>query len=245
MAISELDYLVPAGLISVHEMCEQIVGRKYGSAHLAGAGVYADDAGNIQIVRRSAADFSDSLDAFGDARSILVAAVAGGALLLRFADGMRPPSFYWQTGAGLEALERGVVVARGSPQLQAYDGQALFADRAEFVLWLSQITPLPAPIVPARRSDGEGPGDEHPRQEKRVRETENRDARLKQRAVEVMRRERAGGRLRFTKEIIANKIRGEFNLSLPNAMRLLKGYKDLRTEARKPAPESTKGEKAS
>ena len=137
MDIPEHDDSVPAGLVSLDQMVRRTADHRYGPGWMGTFKV--EDTLHLPGGRFNVTIEEPSFRRREEVEELIRVAAENGALLIHFADGQRPPLWYWRSDPGLASIQRGYFVARYSGILPDYDDKPLFAGQMNFARWLAAV----------------------------------------------------------------------------------------------------------
>jgi len=105
MDIPEYDDSVPPGLVSLHQMVRRTAEHRYGPE---GSGTLkVEDTLHLPGGKFKYTIDDPSFRRREEVEELIRVAAENGALLIHFADGQRPPRWYWRSDQGQASIERG------------------------------------------------------------------------------------------------------------------------------------------
>ena len=137
MDIPEHDDFVPAGLVSLDQMVRRTAEHRYGPGWTGTLKV--EDTLHLPGGKFNVTIEEPSFRRREEVEELIRVAAENGALLIHFADGQRPPQWYWRSDQGQASIERGRFVFRYSGILPRYDDKPLFAGQMNFERWLATV----------------------------------------------------------------------------------------------------------
>jgi hypothetical protein len=158
-------------------MLAQIVIKRYGTEWVKPLDVFVDVKTDEVILQGGPPDPERSIDIRKEAFDLLRRALQTQALIAEIElNGSRRSmsAMYWQTGSGINALERidgSISFTGGPPPTQIWlDGRTFFVDRVQFEQWVDRLTPHEE-VAKRDASASENGQGSTPREENHVPET--------------------------------------------------------------------------